>query len=544
MSHKFNALPAADQLIWGKKSSDSGLKQVQKTAWFSAFRSQPQEFSYEVTEVEGTLSAALHGSTLFRNGPSLFERGNQRVHHFLDGYGYLYRIAIREDGRVFFDSRFVQTAEFKKEEAADSFLFRSVFGMQKPHGLWANLFDLYLKNPANINALAWGGKLLALYEAGLPYRIDPYTLGTIGQEGLNGELISKPLPTSRWDTLQQLALGKHAITAHPHIDPVLKRLVTWNWALRPMLGLTSAFELSSALEIEIVEYNNLWADCSRCTFTMPGAVVNPHDFAITQSYYIFFKNCIAFNPWQFVLGQKPASNGLRLLTDQPTKLYLVPRPNGPLSGQAPQVFETASWFSLHQACAYDQQDGSVVIYSSGWPASELNQGFLANWKGYAPDFDAIAPTHLWQTTIHPHQHTVDHRITPGLENYSIEFPCINPLVKTKAVRYLYMAYCNRLGQSSPPIGYLKLDLQTGKKQIWMEHPLSFTEEPIFVPDLDSNREDDGWLIGIVYDHQRERSSVVILDANDLTSGPTCRLWLNHHLVPGLHGSWVPEYYGP
>ncbi len=535
---KFKALSATDQLFWGKQGSDSGFKQAQKAAWFSAFQSQRQEFSYEVTEVEGTLPAALHGSTLFRNGPGRFERGNQRVHHFLDGDGYLCRIAFREDGRVFFDSRFVQTEEFKKEEAADTFLFRSTFGTPKSHDWWANLFELYLKNPANVNALAWGEKLLALHDASLPYRIDPHTLATIGQEGVDGQLIERPLPTSRWDTLQRFARGRSAMTAHPHIDPVRERLVLWNWSVWTSLN------RPGTLEIEIVEYDRLWAECSCCTFTMPEAAVNPHDFALTQSYYIFFENRLVFNPWPFVLGQRSPADCLRLLGERPTRVHLVPRPDGPLAGQAPQVFTTSPWFSIHQACAYEQPDGSVVIYSTGWPPSELEGGFLTSWGGYAPNFDVLPAFHLWQTTIHPHQHTVEHRVAPGLENYCIEYPCPNPKLESQAVRYLYMTYSNRLGKSSPPIGYLKLDLQTAEKQLWMEHPLSFTEEPVFVPALNSTREDDGWLIGILSDPQRARSSIVVLDGKDITSGPICRLWLNHHLVRGIHSSWSPEYYGP
>ncbi|EKU99092.1 lignostilbene-alpha,beta-dioxygenase-like enzyme, partial [Leptolyngbya sp. PCC 7375] len=67
-----------------------------------------------------------------------------------------------DDGRVFMDSRFVQTAEFVQEEQTDRFLFRSTFGTRKPQD---NLLELYLKNPANVNAVAWGDRLLAMYEA-------------------------------------------------------------------------------------------------------------------------------------------------------------------------------------------------------------------------------------------------------------------------------------------------------------------------------------------------------------------------------------------
>lgn len=518
-----------DEIVWGKLGDGRG--QAQKAAWVGAFRSQLQEFSEEVTDIEGALPTALLGSTWFHNGPSRFERDQRRVNHFLDGDGYVCRIAFRQDGRVFFDSRFVKTAEFVQEEQADKFLFRSTFGTQKPKD---NLFELYLKNSANVTALAWGDKLLALYEAGLPHRVDPYSLDTVGLENRQGELVDQSLPKARWETLQQFAVGQWATTAHPHVDPVCDRMVIWHWAAK--IG---------GLAIEVVEYDRNWQVCSRRQFQIPGAMVNPHDFALTQSYYVFFENRLAFNPWPFITGRQSPANCLKLLVDQPTRVHLVPRPDGPLAGQPVAVFETEPWFSIHQACAYEQSDGAVVVYSAGWPGNALEQGFLSSWQGDAPDFDRIAPTYLWQTTIYPQQQTqrpVEHRTV--LEDYCIEYPCANPDYETQAVRYLYMTYSNCVGESSPPIGYLKVDLHNQTTQIWMAKEQTFTEEPLFVPDPEGKDEDDGWLLGMVYDHQQERSSLIVFDAKELAAGPICRLWLDHRLVPGLHGSWVPTYYGP
>lgn len=50
-----------------------------------------------------------------------------------------------------------------KEDKAKKILFRSAFGTQKS-GWLRNAFDMQLKNPANTNAIVWGGRLLALWE--------------------------------------------------------------------------------------------------------------------------------------------------------------------------------------------------------------------------------------------------------------------------------------------------------------------------------------------------------------------------------------------
>ena len=60
------------------------------------------------------------------------------------------------------------------EEAAGRLLYRTTFGTQKAGGAAANAFDIRLKSPANTNVIATAsGSLLALWEAGPPYELDP-----------------------------------------------------------------------------------------------------------------------------------------------------------------------------------------------------------------------------------------------------------------------------------------------------------------------------------------------------------------------------------
>ena len=522
---------AANSVVWGKQGESEALKQAQKAAWAGAFRSQTAEFDYEIIEIEGQIPAGLRGSTLFRNGPSRFERGSSRVSHYLDGDGYLAKIAFSPEGKAYFSSRFVRTAEHEQETKAGAFCFRTTFGNAGTP--IATLFDLYLKNPANTHVIHWGEKLLALYEAGAPYRIDPHTLETLGAEDLSGNLNPKPLPHSKLEALKRRRKGPQAMTAHPHVDPARDRLVTWTWGMeigRP-----------NRLVIDLSEYDSQWVLASRAQYKMPGAAVNPHDFALTENYYVFFENALSFELLPYLLGRKSPADCLKLLS-KPTKVHVIPRPDGKRANRQPVVLETEQWFSIHQACAFEKLDGQIEVYSSGWPATE--GGFLTSWSGYAPDFDAIAPTHLWQTLIDPQTNSLTHQIAPGAEANCIAHPHINPNYETQPCRYLYMPYCNSIGESSPPTGYMRLDIQTRAKQIWSTHPQSFAEEPVFVPNPASAAEESGWLLGLMYDHLKNRSSLVILDAANIDKGPICRLWFTHHLAHGLHGSWVNQYYGP
>ena len=94
------------------------------------------------------------------------------------------------------------TKEWLEEEKAGKFLYRGVFGTQKPGGIAANAFDIRLKNIANTNVVTLGNDLLALWEASNPYALNPNNLKTIGISTLNNVL----------------SIGE-AFSAHPRFDP-------------------------------------------------------------------------------------------------------------------------------------------------------------------------------------------------------------------------------------------------------------------------------------------------------------------------------------
>jgi all-trans-8'-apo-beta-carotenal 15,15'-oxygenase len=98
--------------------------------------------------------------------------------------------------------------------------------------------------------------------------------------------------------------------------------------------------------------------------------------------------------------------------------------------------------------------------------------------------------------------------------------------------------------NAPLQAILKIDLESGIRQLWSAAPRGFISEPIFVERPNSSDEDDGWLLTLVYDAAYHRSDVVILDARDLNRGAIARLHLKQHIPYGLHGSFTPESFAP
>lgn len=196
-----------------------------------------RETEYFVSDIEGQIPSTLQG-TLFRNMPANFERGDQTYGHYLDGDGMIARLSIA-NGRAHFMCRFVKTKEFAEEEAANKVLWRSTFRTQRKGNVIMglidlnNAFDLDLKNNANTNAVMWGGRLFALFEAGVPIELDPNSLETVGEASLNvgmkrGLPVFVPSLHALSPRLHDSIFGS-CMTAHPKIDPQRKRLVGWTW---------------------------------------------------------------------------------------------------------------------------------------------------------------------------------------------------------------------------------------------------------------------------------------------------------------------------
>ena len=480
--------------------------------WNKGYQSLYDEHDYWIDEIEGTLPLALEG-TLFRNGPGLLDIGGRSLQHPFDGDGMVCSFAISQ-GRAYFRNRYVRTQGYVEEQQAQKILYRGTFGTQKPGGWLANAFDFRLKNIANTQVIYWGQKLLALWEAADPHRLDPHTLATLGKEHFDGML-----------------QDGQAFAAHPWIDPRCDRhhgqpcLV--NFAIRPN-GLSTT--------ITVYELDQAGHIAWERSHSIPGFAFI-HDFAITPNYCIFFQNPVAFNPIPFALGLKGAAECIRFQPEQPTRMILIPR----RKDQPMRSLEMSTGFVFHHANAQEQGDELWVdsIAYADFPAVEPNQDFRQ------VDFEALAPGQLWRYR----GNLQTGAIAPDLLcERCCEFPSVHPHHAGRPYRYVYMGAAHNPTGNAPLQAISKLDVQTGDAQLWSFAPRGFISEPVFVPkpsdDPANQAEDDGWLLSLVFNAEQERSHLAILDAQNMAGGPVANLWLKHHVPYGLHGTFTPEYFGP
>ncbi|PSC73715.1 carotenoid oxygenase [Micractinium conductrix] len=543
------AVPASASPPASAQQADIGSRfdQSDWDAFLRGYRSQHVEHAYWVEEgmVEGTIPAELEG-TLLRNGPGLFEVGGAAIPQPFDGDGMIAMLAF-QGGKAFFANRYVRTEGFVKEQAAQRLLYRGAFSVGNPAGAGLyNPFDLSVKGIANTGVVHWGGKLLALYERDLPYELSTPDLKTRGQ--------TLPVPS------KAPYFGAHYRILQESDGS--RRLVAFN-----------AEEAGQTNRINMFEYDESLKMVQRIEFELPDAAFGFfHDFLVTQNYYIFLENPMSLDLWkvatQYMLGRACiaeciAWDGGR----KKTRVHLIPRPGGAAAGGADpaagrRTFETSPFFSFHHANAFE---AAAAGGGGGGAPTKVVIDTVANHDGIdfganfetGPSYynDDVGRGTLTRVVLDLQAGTASqHR----LMDRACEFPCVAPAVTGRPHRHTYLVGSRFAGAETwgAPQAVCKVSLdpeagvaqpcgpQAVQQDVYYPGRTCFAQEPIFVPRPGGQAEDDGWVMSLVFDADSQRTSLVILDARQLSAGPVATIKLPHMLPMGLHGSWSGQYLGP
>jgi carotenoid cleavage dioxygenase-like enzyme len=175
-----------------------------------------------------------------------------------------------------------------------------------------------------------------------------------------------------------LGIGGKAFTAHPHVDPNTGRVVAWGW--------TSAVAARS-VDATFWEFDGDWREVASTEYSMSGCEAAPHDFAVTNSWYVMVQNCLRVDPLMYLAGVKGAGECLVSQPEDPVTVHLIPRRDAGFDGGADRSGRTAvraagpkESFEIHVAFAHDGPpisegdesigDGAmsewVTFYTAGW----------------------------------------------------------------------------------------------------------------------------------------------------------------------------------
>lgn len=498
--------------------------------------------------------------TYFRNGPGLFTRGGSTVNHPFDGDGFVTRLAIPGDGTVRVRGDFVGTEAYRAEKKANKRLFRNSFGTQRDGGPLNNAFDVSQKNIANTNVLVWPPpgagatpRLLALWEAAQPHRLDPTSLATVGVDYLDGLLRpGAPFGTGveavdAFLSANDANVGGRVLAAHPHVDPRDGRLVCCGTLVGPNLeaegglGTTVTFyELDD--ELKPLETSHV---------RIPGFVLL-HDFSFTENYYIVVSAPLQLNSLPFLLGFKGPGEPdcINFDAEAPSKIHLIPRPQAARRGAKKATLDIPSAFVFHHVNAYDTSDGNVVLdvvqtrgFSAWHPDRELEARFGGFHKGLASGdpafldtfFDADDTGKLVRYTIDVAARTA--AASAPLSERTVEFPRLNDACWSRQHRFAYCGGSRDPVRSQPLQAWVKFDFETMTEEVLYDAgACSFVGEPTFVPREGAEAEDDGYVLGLVYNGKSGLTDFVVVDARDATKCSVVTIPVALPL-PALHGCW-------
>jgi 8'-apo-carotenoid 13,14-cleaving dioxygenase len=335
----------------------------------------------------------------------------------------------------------------------------------------------------NTHVQAFAGRIYALVESGPLPMILSEELETLGYSDFGGQL-------------------ERGFAAHPHVDPL-----TGHWlALSYEAGLTNTvtyLEFSETLSL-VTKRDIAVAD---------GPMI--HDFAFSKRFALIPDLPIT---WRQDLWDDGYNFPYRWNSAHPARVGL-------LSRTIPQA--DIIWcpidpcYVFHFVNAFDDDAGNVVV-----DAVVFDKMF--DKVGVGP---ADGPSRIERWTISPDGSPVRREI---IDSRIQEFPRIDERLTGQQHCQIYSA-----GIQSDRGSAYRFDTVTGLQSAHDHGPLRFGSECVFVPRGKDAPHDEGWVLTLVWDAQRNSSELTIIDTRHFEEPPVARIMLPQRVPFGFHGSWIP-----
>lgn len=463
-----------------------------QTAFSSSFLNVPEQFEPVSVKFDHALPSNLKG-TLYRNGPAKMVRGNTRMRHWFDGDGMINALRFDTD-QIHHHGKMVMTSRFTAERDAGRYLwngFGTSFNDARPVATPDTM------NPGNISVLPVDDQLLALWEAGSPWRIDPRTLETQGRHVFSEETDGLPF------------------SAHPRIDPNGR---IWNFGYLSGSGKLVLYDISKS------------GNLNRVALVDEPESNMVHDFAVTERHLVFI-----LMPFSMDLsnnaGTRAFMERLQWKNDAPVIALVINKENL----RVVRRFEIPPFFAFHFGNAW--QDGeSIHIQTAQAPAfHSLMKTIVQASTGEALTADIAEPPAI--------ELTLDLRTgtsrTTKLPVSGADFPRFDQRFTGIRTADLFM-----LGRSASAsdqtFGFntvVHVDARTEAVQTFDYGENMLAEEHVFVGN--SARQGDGWLVGTAFDWQAHKTVISVFNARHVQDGPISQAVLPYGLPLGLHGQFVP-----
>ncbi|WP_326837753.1 carotenoid oxygenase family protein [Amycolatopsis rhabdoformis] len=437
-----------------------------------------QEHTATRLEVTGELPDHLDGRYL-RNGPNPLTAADPGTYHWFLGDGMVHGVRLRDGRAEWYRNRWIRTPHVAGLLGE---------GPAAPH----------MGIGANTNVIGHAGRTLALIEGGLPAYELTEELDTVGACDFDGTLPG-------------------GYTAHPKRDPRTGELH----------AVTYTFGLGNR-----VRYSVIGTDGRARRVVDVEVTGQPmmHDFSLTERYVVFYDLPVTFDPNQTPdhvdvpdpltarSGRGVSSLPYRWNPGYPARVGVMPR-----EGDNADVrwFDVEPCYVFHPLNAHDEGD-RIVLHVVRHP-KVFDRGVHGPTEG-EPTLDR------WTVDL-----TAGKVLEERIDEHGQEFPRVDERFVGRASRYGYAVAVD--GRSNLTGAVLKHDLRAGTAERHAFGPGRVPGEFVFVPSRVDAAEDDGVLMGFVFDAATQRSDLTLLDAATLET--VAAVHLPDRVPHGFHGNWVP-----
>ena len=336
---------------------------------------------------------------------------------------------------------------------------------------------------SNTNVIGHAGRTFAIVEAGArPYELT-YELDTVGPTDFGGTLPG-------------------AYTAHPKRDPATGELhaVSYYWGWGNLVQYTvvdTAGAVRKVVDIEV------------------GGPVSVHDMSLTERFVVIYDLPVVFDVEAATSG---AGFPYRWDPDYRARVGLLYRDGG---ADDVRWFDVEPCYVFHPMNAYD--DGDRVVLDV------VRHGKMFDTHRLGPD-EGPPTLERWTVDV-----TGDKVVEERLDDRGQEFPRVDERVVGRRHRYGYAGAF--LGNET---ALVKHDLDRRTSEVRLLASAGGASEAVFVPSGPEAGEDDGWVLAVVYDPDRDTSDLLVLNAGDFTGEPQAIVHLPQRVPFGFHGNWVPD----
>jgi len=476
-------------------------------------------------QVPGWLSG-----TYVRNGPAQISFGSKRrvLSSWLEGFGKLHSFKMQGE-KILFSGKMLESPNYLASvEAGELVPMLTLNKFNTPEEEWTTWEKIQIA-AKTVMGTEFGNNNPALW------RIGPEN------DGVYMAVTDSKVPTrfniSDLSTLEMM---------YPSLYP-LTLTGCAHWMREPGTDNSINFQVKKGLTgppwVEVQRYRpeDSYQDPQVVATFKPTRMSYIHSFSVTDNYAVFFFYPVIIDP------KKIANSGFHVFElfesnrTGTTDIFAVNLKSGDVKGP----FSTEYTYAAHHANAYEESGSELVLDLTPTPFENLKEYLkldnMMNPPAAGTKEAAISTTEGEELTryninIETGQVKVskfDNIIKSRYIN-NFDFPMINENFRGKKYCYLY-------GWSA--FAYSRTALvkknvcDSTKDKVWYKEN-HYSSEMHFLPNPAGRAEDDGVLITIVFDGEKEQSYFLLMDAKTMT--PINKAYLPHNIPWSAHGMWFPE----